>query len=201
MNYLAHLSLSFRDPHIMMGNFIADDISLKEVQHLSSSLLRGIMLHRQIDAYTDDHPAFRSSVKYLRINHHKYASVIVDIINDHFLAISWAHFYTDALDDFHDYAYDSLDALGHLVPPSSTRHVENLLKYRYLHAYGSKEGITDVMRRMDERTKFKSNFVGAVEEVYENYDFFLENFISLYSDLRKILDTLMAKADALILQN
>ena len=105
MNYLAHLSLSFRDPHIMMGNFIADDISLKEVQHLSSSLLRGIMLHRQIDAYTDDHPAFRSSVKYLRINHHKYASVIVDIINDHFLAISWSHFYTDALDDFHEYAY------------------------------------------------------------------------------------------------
>ena len=79
MNYLAHLCLSLDDPYIMLGNFIADDISITETKSLDIEFMRGIHLHRKIDAFTDAHPSFLQSVELFKPNHGRYASVIVDL--------------------------------------------------------------------------------------------------------------------------
>ena len=58
MNYLAHLLLSGNDEDVIFGNFIGDAIKGKQYQDYSGSIQKGILLHRQIDTFTDSHPIY-----------------------------------------------------------------------------------------------------------------------------------------------
>lgn len=188
MNYLAHLCLSLDDPNIMLGNFVADDISVNETKTLSIEFRRGIYLHRKIDAYTDANLSFRQSVELFKPNHGRYASVIVDILHDHFLYHNWARLMTQSFDHFESYVYSQFELmLPALTDGRHKRHVENLLKHRYLYVYQSKEGMLGVMKRMDSRTRFDTDFQLAVIEMLENYDMLNSNFLLLYNGLTTAL--------------
>ncbi len=191
MNYLAHLCLSLDDPYIMLGNFIADDISITETKSLDIEFMRGIHLHRKIDAFTDAHPSFLQSVELFKPNHGRYASVIVDILHDHFLCHNWVRLMTQSFDHFEQHVYSQFELmLPSLTDGKHKRHVENLVNHRYLYVYQSQEGMLGVMKRMDARTRFDSDFQGAVVEMFENYDLLNANFLQLYTGLTKTLPDL-----------
>ncbi len=92
MNFLAHLYLSGNDEQLMIGNFIADSVKGSSYKNFPDGIKRGILLHRAIDFYSDNHSVFLKSVERLRPNYHKYAGVIVDIFFDHFLAKNWKEY-------------------------------------------------------------------------------------------------------------
>ena len=183
MNYLAHLALSHRDPSLMVGNFIADDIPRKEEPLLPKDIQKGILLHRRIDTYTDKHIAFTSAVKKLRSRHRKYAPVVLDILNDHLLSRNWKRFHNESETTFHHYVYSCFEEQNLRLPPIASLHVQARLRYEYLSAYGNKKGIEDVLARMDKKTRFPSDFRSAVLHLYEDIDFFERHFIALYNDL------------------
>ena len=55
MNYLAHAYLSGNDIPLSVGNFIADSVKGKKYLSYPAKIIRGILLHRAIDHYTDNH--------------------------------------------------------------------------------------------------------------------------------------------------
>ena len=65
MNYLAHLYLSGDDEAIMVGNFIGDYVKGKSYKNFPADIQKGILLHRQIDFFTDQHLKFREAKKLL----------------------------------------------------------------------------------------------------------------------------------------
>ena len=65
MNFLAHAVLSFERPEIMVGNFIADFVKGNAYLEYPQSVRNGIMLHREIDKFTDQHPQVKKSKKRL----------------------------------------------------------------------------------------------------------------------------------------
>ena len=183
MNYLAHLLLSFEDPQLMMGNFIADDIAISNISQLPFKIQQGILLHRKIDAFTDNHLAWKSAVEELRPKHLKYAPVVIDILNDHLLSRHWERYHDARFDDFESFVYQQFRPFVKDMPYRAKAHVEALLEYKYLKAYITRDGLTDVMRRMDRRTKFPSDFTSSVDQLYERYDFYEKNFLKLMDSL------------------
>lgn len=194
MNYLAHLFLSLDDPELMLGNFIADDIPLSEVNLLPERIRLGVYLHRQIDEYTDDHAGFKNGVLLYRPHHRKYASVVIDIINDHLLAQNWKTYTDVSLTLFADRVYSNFDKGVDKLPIHAQKHVQSLLKYKYLEGYYRKEGITEVMRRMDNRTRFPSDFVSSVDQLYESWDEFEKHFHDLFGALKSNLPDMLERA-------
>lgn len=190
MNYLAHLFLSFEDPQLMLGNFIADDIVFASIMDLPVKVQQGILLHRKIDAFTDRHFAWKSTVEELRPNHHKYAPVVIDILNDHLLSMHW-HKYNDVqFDQFESYVYHEFRPLVHTMPYKAKSHVTALLEYEYLKTYATREGLTNVMIRMDRRTRFPSDFVSSVDQLYQRFEFYEKNFLQLMDSLVENLPTM-----------
>ena len=63
MNFLAHIYLSGDNEMIAIGNFIADGIRGKQYKKFQKDIKTGILLHRQIDTFTDAHPIVRQSTK------------------------------------------------------------------------------------------------------------------------------------------
>ena len=100
MNFLAHIYLSFGDDDVTIGNFIADSIRGNKYTHLPERVQKGILLHRDIDTYTDAHDIPKQSSKRLHKNYSHYSRVIVDIFYDHFLAKNWVTYSDEPLDIF-----------------------------------------------------------------------------------------------------
>jgi len=65
MNFLAHIFLSQHNEDWMIGNLIADFISNRDLDSLNVGVREGVMMHRQIDTFTDSHPVVKKSVRRL----------------------------------------------------------------------------------------------------------------------------------------
>ena len=61
MNFLAHTYLSGANDEIIVGNFMGDYVKGKNYLHLPELIKKGILIHRDIDYYTDTHPITRES--------------------------------------------------------------------------------------------------------------------------------------------
>ena len=84
MNFLAHIYLSGEDTPLMIGNFIGDFVKGNEYKNFPADIQNGVLLHREIDSYTDSHEIVLESKKRLREKYRHYSGVITDIFYDHY---------------------------------------------------------------------------------------------------------------------
>ncbi|MDR2938196.1 MAG: ACP phosphodiesterase [Prevotellaceae bacterium] len=92
MNYLAHILLSGNNAQRQVGGFIADFVKGNRFEHFPEHIRQGIVLHRRVDAFTDEHPLVREARALLRPYFGRYAGIFLDIFYDYFLAKNWHRF-------------------------------------------------------------------------------------------------------------
>lgn len=184
MNFLAHLYLSGNNDFIKIGNFMADGIRGKNFETYPPDVQKGIMLHRAIDTYTDAHPVFRKSTKRLHERYHHYAGVIIDVFYDHFLAKNWALYSDEPLADFTERFYQSLRDNYDILSDRTKGMMPYMIQYNWLYSYRTVEGISDILKQMDSRTKNLSNMRFSPEELTAYYKEFEAEFTLFFEDLR-----------------
>ncbi|MGB5360898.1 MAG: acyl carrier protein phosphodiesterase [Eudoraea sp.] len=183
MNFLAHIYLSFGDDEITIGNFIADSIRGNKYKHLPDRIQKGILLHREIDTYTDAHPITRLSSKRLHQNYSHYSRVIVDIFYDHFLAKNWRQYSDTPLDIYVDKFYDLLEDNITILPDGTKRMIPYMISDNWLLNYAKMEGISRVLKGMNRRTNNKSKMNFAILDLEENYEAFESEFTGFFNEL------------------
>lgn len=183
MNFLAHIFLSFEDDEITIGNFIADSIRGNKFKHLPERVQTGIMLHRQIDTFTDAHPTVRQSTKRLHENYGHYSGIIVDIFYDHYLAKNWKTYSDTPLDVFVDNFYDLLEDNYEILPIGVQRMMPYMISDNWIFNYSKMDGIARVLNGMNRRTKNKSKMNFAILDLEKHYNAFEKEFTSFFEDL------------------
>ncbi len=183
MNYLAHIFLSCNDEDLLIGNFIADSIQNKDLESYSSSIQAGVQLHRHIDTYTDQHPLVRQGTQRLHPHHHKYAPVVLDILFDHLLAKNWSTYSITSLSDFTKSVYEVLNRRKAEMPESLQKRLPSMIKYDWLGGYGTREGMQITLTKMDERTRFPSNFSEALNHLEADWDDFNAEFNRFFPEV------------------
>lgn len=183
MNFLAHIYLSFGDTEITLGNFIADSIRGNKYKHLPERVQQGILLHREIDTFTDRHPIPRKSSKRLHKNYSHYSRVIVDIFYDHFLAKNWLRYSETPLNIFVDDFYDLLEDNYEILPVGVKRMMPYMISDNWIFNYSKIEGIGRVLNGMNRRTQNKSRMNFAILDLEEHYDAFENEFTKFFDEL------------------
>jgi len=183
MNFLAHIYLSDDNDLIKIGNFMADGIRGKHYEHLPPDIQKGILLHREIDTFTDAHPVFRQSTKRLHERYHHYAGVIVDIFYDHYLAKNWSSYSEEKLEDFVANFYQSLQDNYHLLSDRTKGLMPYMIEHNWLVNYQYKEGIARILFQMDRRSRNESKMQYAVDELETFYHEFETEFTLFFPDL------------------
>lgn len=202
MNHLAHFFLSGDNEDLAIGNFVADFISNRELPQFTEGVKQGIMLHREIDAFTDAHPIVKQSTKRLHPFHHKYSPVIVDIYYDFLLAKNW-HTYADG-DPFPKGSgfrsstvwNDDLRLFVNKIYNLLTeRHLELPLKLRnrlprmiaddWLMRYTTYEGLHRAFLMIEKHAAFPGNFGNAATHLEMYLDEFDAEFNLFFPDLLK----------------
>lgn len=185
MNFLAHIYLSNNNPLVSIGNFIADGIKGSEYKSFPRDIQIGILLHREIDTFTDAHPTVRQSTKRLHQNYSHYSGVIVDILYDHFLAKNWNRYSKVPLNFFVSNFYDLLEDHFELLPKRIQHMIPYMIADNWLLNYANIEGIQKVLDGMNRRTKNLSGMNNATSELITYYSEFEQEFTEFFEELRR----------------
>ena len=188
MNFLAHLYLSKDNKNILIGNFIADAIKGRNYKEYDKEIQLGILLHREIDTYTDQHPIVRKSKRRLHERYGHYDGVIIDILYDHYLAKNWHQYSEIPLDVYADSVYSFLESKNDILPAKIQNILPFMIQYNWLVAYASTEGIGKILSGMNNRTKGISKMDLAIEDLKIHYKEFEEDFTLFFEDLQKFTE-------------
>jgi acyl carrier protein phosphodiesterase len=183
MNFLAHAYLSFGHEKILVGNMVADFVKGKEIQRFDQEILIGILLHREIDAFTDSHPLVRAGQSYLRPRFRHYSTVITDIFFDYFLGKNWHHFSEIPLEIFVNHTYQLLDQHLDQLPDSFKEMFVWMKSQNWLYHYREIEGIQKALSGMSRRTTFDSKMNEAPEVLLEKEAEFELIFFAFFGEL------------------
>ncbi len=184
MNFLAHIYLSGSSDLIKIGNFIADGVRGNQYLSFDFEIQKGIVLHRAIDTYTDEHPLFRKCTKRLHSHYHHYSGVIVDVFFDHFLAKNWNYYSEESLEDFVQNFYISLTTYEMHLTEKAKMMQPYMIKQNWLLNYRSIDGIEKILTQMDRRTKNVSMMRNSVTELKHYYSEFEQDFTDFFEELR-----------------
>lgn len=183
MNYLAHIYLSGNDKAVTVGNFIADGIKGKDYLNYPKSIQTGILLHREIDTFTDAHPIVRQSTKRLHKKYSHYSGIIVDILYDHFLAKNWLRYCNLPLHEYTTDFYNTIDEYHDMLPMRIKKMMPYMMADNWLLSYASIQGISKVLDGMNRRTKNRAKMNEAVIELEDFYDEFEQEFTAFFDEL------------------
>ena len=170
MNFLAHIYLSGNDTFCIIGNFMADVVRGNQYLQYPEQIQKGILLHRFIDFYTDQHPVFRQTKHRLHENYGHYSGVITDMYYDYFLAKNWGKFHQDSIEIYANNFYQLLQEHRDLLPDKIQRMSKHMIADNWLVSYQSIQGMQRILYQMDYRTGFKSKMQFATKElqIWEN---------------------------------
>ncbi len=151
MNYLAHAFLSNNNAGLLIGNFIADYVAGNKLNGYPDEIAKGIILHRNIDSFTDAHPKFKESRSMFSEPFRRYSGIVSDILIDHYLASNFHVYSSTPLSGFASNAYLVYMENKHLMPPGSVHFLNYVLEHNVYLAYASAEGIKKVLYHFSKR--------------------------------------------------
>jgi len=191
MNFLAHAHLSGDNEALLTGNMMADAVKGRSWKKYDLDIQKGILLHRQIDDFTDKHLLVRQSKALIRNHYGLYSGVVIDIYFDHFLASEWTNYSNTSLISFSRHVYAVLSGNFTLLPRRVKYILPFMMAQNWLNAYASPNELERIFYNMDRRTGFRSGMKTAVTVMGTHYKALQENFRTFYPQLEKRVKEVM----------
>ncbi len=187
MNYLGHIYLSSHHDGLLVGNFIADAVKGRPEGRFNADIVRGIVMHRAIDEYTDKHPATKEIVAMLAPQYGRYAAVLVDILYDHLLASGWHHFSAEDITHYANGIYQRLGQYRDHFPDKMQLFYDRMVEYDFITNYGNRYGMEQTLGRLQIRAKTDLPFIEAMDTLEKEKDRLSSLFSLFITDLQQHL--------------
>ncbi len=183
MNFLAHIYLSGANERIQIGNFMGDGIRGKNYKNYHPEIQTGVLLHRQIDTFTDAHPIFRQSKHRLVARYNHFSGIIVDMFYDHFLSKNWKNYSEIPLLDFTENFYANLEKNIDELNEKTKHLMPYIIKNNWLYNYQDIDYLGKILGQMDQRFSHPSKMSESIKELREYYPLFEEEFFLFFDEL------------------
>ncbi|MES2478185.1 MAG: ACP phosphodiesterase [Bacteroidota bacterium] len=188
MNYLGHAVLSFRNPEILCGNMMGDFVkgTQANMDIFPEGIKKGLILHRHIDTYTDQHEAIREAKKIFRPKYGLFSGAVVDTLMDHFVANDSLLFANeDTLTYFVQEVYGQLSEQSDHFPEAFVPYYQSMIRHNWLFHYRHEKGVQQSLqgllrkaKRIDEVDTAFILLKNHKSELQQYYDVFMKDIIS-----------------------
>ncbi|WP_207511455.1 ACP phosphodiesterase [Longitalea luteola] len=193
MNYLAHAYLSFNQPAVLAGNLFSDFVKGKQVNQYPEEIRKGILLHRAIDSFTDEHPATREAKIIFKPYYRLYSAAFIDVSYDHFLANDWQQFTDDSLQEFSQQVYVSLDKYLDVFPEPFRQLFPYMKQYNWLYNYRNRSGIERSFAGVVHRSQYLTDSQTAFKLFEDNYHKLEQYYADFFPALHKFTRTTLER--------
>lgn len=194
MNYLAHVLLSGSELEWQLGGFLGDFIKgpIDTVEVLDQqgvpwglSVIRGVELHRKLDVYVDQLPAYKHCIELLGPEYRRIGGIVMDVIFDHLLVNQWNHFGDQELPIFSRQFYRFCEGQQERLPVRAAGFIRAATDHDIFVAYGRTDIISSVLGRIASRLRYATNLEEAGELALDKLDDFEPYFLEVMSLLFK----------------
>lgn len=181
MNFLAHSYLTFADEHIV-GQFLEDFIRNRDRFSYPEKMVQGIMLHREIDTFTDAHPEISEAKKIFAPVVRLYAGAFVDVAFDYFLANSLP---APTLAAHAERVYEVLNKHYEFLPENLSFMLQRMEAENWLYHYRDESGIRFSMLNVLRKAKYLNPDMPVFEAFIKNKEKLSHHFDRFFPDLQQ----------------
>lgn len=186
MNFLAHALLAGDHEADRIGGLIGDFIKGPLPGALPADLAAGVALHRAIDSYAEQHPAFIASRRRISPARRRVAGVLVDLFYDHLLARDWDRHHDLPLDTYAAQRYRALEARAGDLPEAARDIAQRMRTGNWLFAYRNVTAVGTAIDRMSIYRMRRANpLAGGIDEFFADRDGFAADFDAFLPDARR----------------
>jgi acyl carrier protein phosphodiesterase len=168
---------------MMVGNFIADGVKGKTYVEFEPEIAHGILMHREIDTFTDSHVLVRHSKGFFREKYGLYSGVLVDLFYDHFLAKNWKKYSSEPLSTFAERAYRIFEKYFLAMPTAYQHMFPYMQRENWLLNYVHLEGIQRSLNGMSRRIARHPGIERSIPDLKNHYEEVEQDFISFFPEL------------------
>ena len=145
MNFLAHCLLAQPGAGSIAGGVLGDFVKGSIPESLPRELATGIRLHRRIDSFSNRLQEMKVSVARFDPALRRAAPVLLDILADHCLTLTWGCYADEDLRDFTARVYAAIETYGDQVPARGRDFVSRMVETDLLARYDDPEVIERAM--------------------------------------------------------
>ena len=188
LNFLAHAQLaSGHHQEFVVGSVVGEYVKGPITKNLPLLFGLGVMHHRLIDVFTDQHDFVVNYKSRVDKKYRRYCGIVLDIYCDYLLIQSWKLFSDENIDSFITTLYQGI--LEHRWNASEKHQprLNSLVEDDWLRSYSSIEGICTAVRHIERRLGVVVGLENLV--ILMNTDEDLKQaFFSFYRDLSTYAD-------------
>jgi acyl carrier protein phosphodiesterase len=183
MNFLAHLHIAEHCESSLLGNLLGDFVKGDPAKTYHDNITQGIMLHRFVDSFTDNHPIIKQCKTRFDSDLRRYAPIAMDMFWDHCLANHWSLYHYQSLTQFVDNAELTIKQTSAPLPERFVRMSTHMWQGRWLESYQELDNIKFALERMSRRSMRMAPLAECGEQLEEHYQEFSEFFSQLYPEV------------------
>lgn len=184
MNYLAHLYLTDQNDDGWLGALLGDFVKGPLHERYGEAITRAIVLHRNIDTFTDAHEVILRSKARVSMERRRYAGIMVDMFYDHFLAKHWQTFDDRPLSDFTARVYALLGQRHAMLPERLQRVAPSMARMDWLGSYAQVDSVRTALDNMGRRLTRENRLLDSADELEAHYTGFEADFRAFMPDVR-----------------
>ncbi len=198
LNFLAHLFLARPTDASRIGNILGDFVkgtpaSLRD--RFPAEVIAGIVMHRELDRFTDRHEAFVAARHLLSPERRRFAGIVIDIFFDHFLTVHWDRFADQPLPEFLEEIYATLERHPEWLSPGFSRILPRMKAENWLHSYGTIEGLALTFTRVSRRNPRLAPIRFSTDDLTAHYQTFDHSFHDFFHAARQHASILISRAN------
>ncbi len=164
---------------------ISDFVKGKNQFTFPKDIHKGIVLHRAIDTFTDNHPEVKKAKQVFRPVYRLYAGAFIDVAFDHFLANDNKEFVNkEMLANFSRETYTTLSHYENTMPERFRKMFRYMKEQDWLYNYHHLDGIRSSFEGLVRRSTYL-NDASAAHIVFENHYAELQNhYYAFFEDVK-----------------
>lgn len=163
---------------------ISDFVKGKKKFDYPPLVQKGMILHRAIDAFTDEHKATKKAKEIFRPQYRLYSGAFADVVFDHFLAISEKEFTDASLLSFTQNTYQSLSPFTAIFPERFQKMFPYMQSQNWLYNYQFRRGIERSFAGLVRRAAYLSESDIAFMLFEKHYDELQQCFTDFFPALK-----------------
>lgn len=156
MNFLGHLYFSNNNLDLMVANLFGDFCKGKSYLAYPLETQRGVLLHREIDDYIDNHSEVLALRQKLYAPLPKVSGIAIDLYFDHLLAKHWKRFHALTLEDFLAKFYKHASSINPSYPDEFHHFITKLRESQWMNYYPSSFGLQKSCEGVSRRLSFEN---------------------------------------------
>lgn len=151
----------------MLANLFGDFVKGSKFQHYSSKIQEGIVLHRAIDTFIDQHKDVLDLKLMLYQDLPKVAGIAVDLFFDHLLAKNWESHHVLEYESFLNDFYNHNSKMENDLTPDFKQFITIFRGRKWLNHYPTNFGLAKSCEGVSKRISFTNKLAEAPEIFYK----------------------------------